>query len=114
MSKILVTGGAGYIGSHVCKSLSAKGYLPITYDNISRGNRWAVKWGPLEKGDIGDAERVRAILERYRPRALMHFAAYAYAGESVEHPLRYYGNNFAGSVALLHTVIDYHSIPVVF
>ena len=64
MSKILVTGGAGYIGSHVCKSLSAKGYLPITYDNLSRGNRWAVKWGPLEEGDIADGRRLRAVRNR--------------------------------------------------
>jgi UDP-glucose-4-epimerase GalE len=111
---ILVTGGAGYVGSHVCKALASKGHLPITYDNLSRGNAWAVKWGPLEKGDIADAGRVRAILQRYRPRALMHFAAYAYVEESVEQPLRYYANNFAGSVALLQTVIDYQAIPVVF
>jgi nucleoside-diphosphate-sugar epimerase len=52
---ILVTGGAGYIGSHVCKALAAKGHMPITYDNLSRGNRWAVKWGPLLEGDIADA-----------------------------------------------------------
>jgi len=111
---ILVTGGAGYVGSHVCKALAAKGHVPITYDNLSRGNAWAVKWGPFEKGDIADTERVRAVLERYRPRALMHFAAYAYVKESVEQPLLYYGNNFAGSVALLQTLIDYHAIPVVF
>src|SRR5262249_31521672 len=86
---ILVTGGAGYIGSHACKALAAKGFIPITYDNLSRGNRWAVKWGPLEVGDTADAERVRAVLEKYRPAALMHFAAYAYVGESVEQPLLY-------------------------
>ena len=51
---ILVTGGAGYIGSHACKALAARGFVPITYDNLSRGNRWAVKWGPFEEGDIGD------------------------------------------------------------
>jgi NAD-dependent epimerase/dehydratase family protein len=84
---ILVTGGAGYVGSHACKALAAKGYVPITYDNLSRGNIWAVKWGPLEKGDIADGQRIRAVLEKYRPRALMHFAAYAYVGESVEQPL---------------------------
>ena len=87
MSTIFVTGGAGYIGSHVCKALSRKGYLPITYDNLSRGNRSAVKWGPLEEGDIADCNRVRAALEKYEPLALMHFAAYAYVGESVQRPL---------------------------
>src|SRR6266540_1830927 len=81
---ILVTGGAGYIGSHACKALAAGGFGPITYDNLSRGNRWAVKWGPFEEGDIGDVERVRSVLEKYRPAALMHFAAYAYVGESVD------------------------------
>ena len=78
---ILVTGGAGYIGSHACKLLSAKGYQPITYDNLSRGHRAAVKWGPLEVGDIADRDRLRAVLVRYRPAALMHFAAFAYVGE---------------------------------
>jgi len=114
MSKILVTGGAGYIGSHVCKSLSAKGYLPITYDNLSRGNRWAVKWGPLEEGDIADSGRLRAVLEKYDPVALMHFAAYAYVGESVQKPLDYYRNNVAGTATLLQTLIDFRLLPVVF
>jgi UDP-glucose-4-epimerase GalE len=114
MSKILVTGGAGYIGSHVCKALSAKGYLPITYDNLSRGNRWSVKWGPLEEGDIADSRRLRAVLEKYNPVALMHFAAYAYVGESVQKPLDYYRNNVAGTAALLQTLIDFSLLPVVF
>src|SRR2546428_4977456 len=95
---VLVTGGAGYIGSHACKALAAAGYVPITYDNLSRGNCWAVKWGPLERGDIADSYRVRAVLEKYRPAAVMHFAAYAYVGESVNAPLLYYHNNLAGSV----------------
>jgi UDP-arabinose 4-epimerase len=73
---ILVTGGAGYIGSHVCKALAAKGYVPITFDNLSRGNLWAVKWGVLERGDIADADQLRLVLEKYKPGALMHFAAY--------------------------------------
>jgi UDP-glucose-4-epimerase GalE len=111
---ILVTGGAGYIGSHVCKALAAKGYVPITYDNLSRGNLWAVKWGVLERGDIADADQLRLVLEKYKPGALMHFAAYAYVGESVERPLLYYENNFAGTAMLLRTVIDYQSMPVVF
>lgn len=75
--------------------------MPITYDDLSRGNRWAVKWGPLEVGDIADAERVRAVLEKYRPAALMHFAAYAYVGELVEQPLLYYKNNFTATLTLL-------------
>lgn len=112
--KILVTGGAGYIGSHVCKLLAAKGLEPIVYDNLSRGNRWAVKWGPLELGDISDTLRLRAVLEQYRPAAVMHFAAYAYVGESVESPLLYYRNNVAGTSSLLQTLIDFKPIPFVF
>jgi UDP-arabinose 4-epimerase len=94
---ILITGGAGYIGSHACKALAASGFVPITYDNLSRGNRWAVKWGPLEEGDIADAERVCVVLEKYRPAAIIHFAAYIHVGESVEQPLLYYLNNFTGT-----------------
>jgi UDP-arabinose 4-epimerase len=111
---VLVTGGAGYIGSHACKGLAAQAYAPIAYDNLLRGNRWAVKWGPLEEGDMGNASRVAAVLEKYRPVALMHFAAFAYVGESVEQPLLYYRNNFVGMATLLKAVIEFHCIPVVF
>jgi len=65
--KVLVTGGAGYIGSHACKALARRGFKPITYDNLSRGNRWAMKWGPLEEGEIADVTRLRAVLDRYQP-----------------------------------------------
>jgi UDP-glucose-4-epimerase GalE len=111
---VLVTGGAGYIGSHACKALAARGYVPVTYDNLSRGNEWAVKWGPLERGDINDAEKLGIVIKKYQPAALMHFAAYAYVGESVEHPLLYYRNNVAGTASLLQAVLEYKSIPVVF
>ena len=111
---ILVTGGAGYIGSHACKALAAGGYLPIAYDNLCRGHRQAVKWGPLEEGDIADPDRVRAVLDKYQPAALMHFAAYAYVGESVERPLLYYQNNFAGAVALFQALLGFRTIPVIF
>jgi UDP-arabinose 4-epimerase len=112
--KILVTGGAGYIGSHVCKALAAEGFIPVTYDNLSRGNRWAVKWGPLEEGDIADTGRIGVVLDKYRPAALMHFAAYAYVGESVEQPLEYYRNNFTGTATLLAAIMEFKRIPVVF
>ena len=112
--KILVTGGAGYIGSQACKALAARGFEPIVYDNLSRGNRWAVKWGPLEEGDIADTGRVRAVLERYRPGAVMHFAAFAYVGESVLEPLFYYRNNIGGTTALLKALIEYGPLPIVF
>jgi UDP-arabinose 4-epimerase len=111
---ILVTGGAGYIGSHVCKCLSARGYLPIAYDNLSRGQRAAVKWGPLEVGDINDRDRLRAVLEHHQPTAVMHFAALAYVGESVEKPLLYYKNNVAGSIALLETLNEFGPLPFIF
>jgi UDP-arabinose 4-epimerase len=112
--KILVTGGAGYIGSHVCKVLAAKGFEPVVFDNLSRGNRWAVKWGPLEVGDIADSVTLRRVLEQHRPAAVMHFAAYAYVGESVENPLLYYGNNVTGTAALLRAILDFKPIPFIF
>ena len=112
--KILVTGGAGYIGSHACKLLAANGHLPITYDNLSRGHRSSVKWGPLEVGELEDRPRLRDVLERHQPDALMHFAAFAYVGESVERPLLYYRNNVAGSLALLESIIDHRPMPIIF
>ena len=112
--KILVTGGAGYIGSHACKALAKKGFEPVTYDNLSRGNRWAVKWGPFEEGEIADEARLRRVLDIYQPVAVMHFAAYAYVGESVEKPALYHQNNTAGSAALLRAVVAWRIIPVVF
>src|ERR1700751_4530657 len=81
MRKVLVTGGAGYIGSHTCKALRRVGFEPIVYDNLSRGNQWAVKYGPLEVGHLADSARLMSVLERYRPIAVMHFAALAYVGE---------------------------------
>lgn len=104
MSTILVTGGAGYIGSHACKQLAKAGYQPVTVDNLSRGHRWAVKWGPLEVADIADRAAMIGVLQKYRPAAVLHFAAYAYAGESVTHPALYYGNNIVASWNLLEAM----------
>jgi len=100
-SKILVTGGAGYIGSHTCKQLYNKGFQPIVYDNLSRGNRWSVKWGPLVVGDTNDVRKLNNTIEKYQPYAVIHFAAYAYVGESVAYPGKYYQNNVNGSISLL-------------
>lgn len=111
---VLVTGGAGYIGSHTCKALAKIGFLPVVYDNLSRGNRWAVKWGPFEEGDISDAERVIEVLEKYNPIGIMHFAAYAYVGESADHPLLYYDNNVLGTLRLLQAIVSFKRIPVIF
>ncbi|MBV9995179.1 MAG: UDP-glucose 4-epimerase GalE [Caulobacteraceae bacterium] len=104
MTRILVTGGAGYIGSHACKALAAAGHTPIAYDNLVHGHAWAVKWGPLEVGDIGDARRLAQAFAVHRPEAVMHFAAYAYVGESVADPARYYRNNVGGALTLLEVM----------
>jgi len=101
---VLVTGGAGYIGAHACKALAAAGYTPVTYDNLVYGHRSAVKWGPLEKGDIGDRTQLETVMQKYHPLAVMHFAAYAYVGESVENPAKYYRNNTAGTLSLLESM----------
>jgi UDP-glucose-4-epimerase GalE len=98
---VLVTGGAGFIGSHACKALAKTGLVPVAYDNLSNGHEWAVKWGPLERGDVLDRSRLRAVLDKYRPRGVIHFAAYAYVGESVVDPEKYYINNVQGTLSLL-------------
>lgn len=104
MKNILVTGGAGYIGSHTAKILSKGGYKPIVVDNLSRGHEWAVKWGPLERADLEDSEALASIFRRWQPEAVVHFAAYAYVGESVQHPYLYYRNNVGGTISLLEAM----------
>ncbi len=101
MTSILVTGGAGYIGSHTCKALRQAGFTPVAYDNLDRGNREAVKWGELEIGDITDGPRLREVFAKHRPAACVHFAALAYVGESTENPAAYYRNNVGGTATLL-------------
>lgn len=101
---VLVTGGAGYIGSHTCKALARAGYLPVSYDNLCNGHGWAVKWGPLERGDLLDSERLAAVLAHWQPLAVVHFAAFAYVGESVDKPGLYYRNNVVGSLNLLQAM----------
>lgn len=100
-TNILVTGGAGYIGSHTCKALAAAGFSPVTFDNMVYGHEWAVKWGPLVRGDILDGDALDAVFAAYKPAAVLHFAAFAYVGESVADPEKYYRNNVAGSLSLL-------------
>jgi UDP-arabinose 4-epimerase len=98
---VLLTGGAGYIGSHAAKYLAARGYLPVTYDNLSRGHRESVQWGPLVVGSLDDRASLKACIEKHRPVAVMHFAAFAYVEESVRDPELYQRNNVEGSLALL-------------
>ncbi len=112
--RILVTGGAGYIGSHTCKALAEAGHVPIVYDNLVNGHRWAVQWGPLIIGDLLDQERLRTVLDEHRPEIVMHFAAYAYVGESVKKPARYYWNNVAGAVSLLRAMLAGNIDKIVF
>lgn len=103
---VLVTGGAGFVGSHTCKALAQAGYLPVAYDNLSNGHVRSVKWGPLEQGDLGDGARLREVLVRHRPVAILHFAASIEAGESVKHPKEFYQNNVLGTLSLLKEMID--------
>ncbi len=98
---ILVTGGAGYIGSHVCKQLSRSGYLPVVLDNLSEGHEAAVKWGPLIKADVRETATVTAAMREHNTKLVMHFAASAYVGESVKDPISYYDNNVCGMNSLL-------------
>ena len=111
---VLVTGGAGYIGSHAAKALAAKGFIPVTYDNMVYGHRWAVQWGPLVEGDIGDRARLIATIRDYEIKAVMHFAAFTYVGESVARPERYFNNNVIGSLVLLDAAIETGVRHVVF
>ena len=98
---VLVTGGAGFIGSHTCKALSRLDFLPITYDNLSTGHAEAVRWGPLYHGDVRDVLRLTEVLKETQAVAVMHFAASAYVGESMTDPQKYYRNNVGGMTALL-------------
>src|SRR5437764_4729830 len=111
---ILVTGGAGYIGSHACKVLAAAGYRPVVYDNLSRGHREAVRWGPLIEGSLAERSKLAAALASHRISVVMHFAAYAYVGESVTAPSLYYANNLGGSLSLLEAMREARVDKIVF
>jgi len=102
---ILVTGGAGYIGSHACKALARAGYTPVTYDNLCTGWREAVKFGPFEQGDLTDRDRLDDVFARYRPEAVMHFAALSQVGESMREPGLYWHNNVCGSLSLISAAV---------
>ena len=114
LQSVLVTGGAGYIGSYACKVLARVGYRPVVFDNLSRGHREAVRWGPFVQGDLADREALATALRSYQVSAVMHFAAYAYVGESVDDPATYYRNNLGGSLALLDAMREVGVNKIVF
>ena len=103
---VLVTGGAGYIGSHTCLALYEAGFTPITYDNLSRGHKHHVQFGPLEVGDIRDKERLSSVINKYKPITIIHLAALAYVGESMNEPSIYYDNNVNGTLTLLNVMLE--------
>jgi len=105
-TRVLVTGGAGYIGSHTAKLLAQMGCEPVVFDNLSTGHPWAVKWGPLVRGDLGNAALLRSTLAQYRIQAVIHFAASAYVGESMRKPRQYFQNNVVNSLNLLDVLVD--------
>ncbi|MCQ0090994.1 UDP-glucose 4-epimerase GalE [Roseovarius sp. M141] len=114
MTNILVTGGAGYIGSHACKALAAAGYTPVTYDNLSIGWQDAVKFGPFEQGDLTDRDRLDQVFAAYNPAAVMHFAALSQVGDSMRQPEIYWHNNVAGSLTLMQAAVQAGCLDFVF
>ncbi|MBI5163537.1 MAG: UDP-glucose 4-epimerase GalE [Magnetospirillum sp.] len=104
MDSVLVTGGAGYVGSHACKALAVAGWTPVVYDNLDTGHRDLARYGPFEPGDIGDRERLEAAIRRHRPLAVMHFAARSLIGSAVADPLATYRTNVAGTLTVLEAM----------
>lgn len=114
MKTILVVGGAGYIGSHMCKYLSRNGYEPVTLDNLITGHQKAVKWGPFYKGSLDDINLVSDIIVKYKICAVMHFAAHSLVGESVKNPALYYKNNVLSTLKLLEVMIKQNVLKFIF
>ncbi len=104
--KVIVTGGAGYIGSHTCKELAKAGIEAIAFDNLSTGHRDFIKWGPFEQGELADKLRLQQVFDKYKPDGVIHFAAFAYVGESVRNPGNYFRNNVVGTLNLLEAMRD--------
>jgi UDP-glucose 4-epimerase len=111
---VLVSGGAGYVGSHACKALKGCGYIPVTVDNLSTGWQDAVKFGPFEKVDLLNREDLSQIFERYKPASVMHFAASSQVSESVKNPGKYWRNNVLGSLNLIEMAIKYNCLNFIF
>ncbi|MGE4440335.1 MAG: UDP-glucose 4-epimerase GalE [Desulfomicrobium sp.] len=104
--RILVTGGAGYIGSHTCKTLAHQGHNVVVYDNLSTGHRELARWGDFVYGDILDTQRLRTCIKQNRIEGIIHFAASAYVGESVIDPGKYFRNNVCGTLSILDAMRD--------
>jgi len=111
---ILVTGGAGYIGSHACKSLKAAGINPVAYDNLSTGWADSVKFGPLERGDLTDSARLDQVFAQYKPAAVMHFGALSDVAQSMREPTLYWHNNVTGSLTLIDAMVRAGCLNMVF
>jgi UDP-arabinose 4-epimerase len=111
---ILVVGGAGYIGSHVCKALKESGFNPIVYDNLSNGHEWAVKWGPLVQGDLSDPQALDGVFTAYQPKGVIHLASYIDVKESMANPDKYYQNNVEGTRHLLEAMVRHGVDQIVF
>lgn len=114
MATVLVTGGAGYIGSHACKALAQAGYTPVTFDNLSTGWEDSVKFGPFEQGDLLDRARIDEVLAKHKPEAIMHFAAFSQVGEAMQDPGKYWRNNVWGSQNLIEAAVDAGCMNFVF
>lgn len=111
---ILVCGGAGYIGSHINKQLNKEGYETIVFDNLIYGHREAVKWGIFEEGDLSNTEDIERVFSKYQIDAVFHFAAYAYVGESVGEPEKYYFNNVVNTLNLLKVMRKHNCKRIIF
>lgn len=108
---ILLTGGAGYIGSHICKALAKHHFIPVTLDNLSLGHEWAVKWGPFINGDISDRKLIDNLCKKYQFQGVIHLAALSNVRESFEIPIKYHENNVTGTIALLE-ILKKNQVPL--
>jgi len=114
METILITGGAGYIGSHVCKALKQAGYLPVTFDNLSHGHEWAVRFGPFFHGDLQNSEDLDRAFIEYSPRCVIHLAGSIHLRESIVNPHQHYYNNVVGTLSLLKAMVKHDISNLVF
>ncbi len=106
MQHVIVTGGAGYIGSHVCKALKKAGFTPVVFDHLGQGNEWAIQWGPFILGDILDKNLLKKVFQKFSPIGVIHLASHINVRESLSHPEKYYRNNLLGTLSLLEAMIE--------